>query len=296
MLNVGADIAGNLMGAQAQKSANKTNMQINHMNNEFNERMMEKQMRYNSAAEQVKRYKDAGLNPALMMQGQAAGQASAATAATSPAMQAYRPDFSSLGSAIETGLQRYRENEILDEQIKGIRIENQYKRQRILKELANMDEQRLSSRAKRRLDEITSENLGNMQTEEYLLKRQQREDYKSQIQKRTAEMLLLDKEIANFDARWDQEKAESISRVLLNGAMTKRTKQEMRTEIFNTLKSEYEAQRQKLDNKTAARIADAIVDKAYYDMEQSMNAAYFGSRPQTMFQAVYEARDNIKRR
>lgn len=262
LVSTGSNLLGNWLGYRATKKTNKTNLKINQMNNEFNERMMEKQMRYNSASEQVQRYKDAGLNPALMMQGQQAGQATAVSAASGAPMQAYKPDFSSIGTAIETGLQRYRENQMLDEQIKGVRIENQFKRQRILKELANLDEQRLSSEAKRRIDQITSQNLHNMQTEEYMLTKERRMDLRSQIEKRNKELLLLDKEIANFDDRWNQEKAESVSRVLLNGAMTGRSKQEMRTEVYNTIKAKYEAARQKLDNKTAARMADAIVEKA----------------------------------
>lgn len=75
-------IAGGILGSSAQSSANKTNMQIAQMNNEFNERMMEKQIaynrenqqvqnqwsedmynKYNSPQAQVEQMKKAGLNP-----------------------------------------------------------------------------------------------------------------------------------------------------------------------------------------------------------------------------------------
>lgn len=281
LINAGVGILGNLLGNNSQQEANKANMQISQMNNQFNERMLEKQMRYNSAQQQVERFKDAGLNPALMMQGQSAGQASNTTASPTPPMQAYRPDFSSIGSSIEAAIQRNRENEMLAEQIKGVRIENQYKRQKIIQELANMKEQELSTKAKRRLDEITSTNLDNMQTEEYLLNRERRADLKSQVEKRTKEMLLLDKEIFNFDARWDAEKAHMVSQTLLNGAMTGRTKQEMRSEVYNTIKKQYESQYQKIDARTLARMADYIVNKAHTEQWHknpfSMIMEYFGS-------------------
>lgn len=75
-------IAGGIFGSSAQSDANKTNMQIAQMNNEFNERMMEKQIaynrenqqvqnqwsedmynKYNSPQAQVEQMKKAGLNP-----------------------------------------------------------------------------------------------------------------------------------------------------------------------------------------------------------------------------------------
>ena len=294
--NAGVDLIGNLLNRKSNKEANNTNLQIAQMGNEFNERMLDKQLRYNSAQEQVKRYKEAGLNPALMMQGQSAGQASTASAVPSSPVQPMQYDFSSIGSSLETALQRMKENEMLEEQVKGLRIENQYKRQKIIQDLANAKEQELSSQAKRRIDDITVKNLDNMQTEEYMLKREQRADLKSQIQKRAKEILLLDKEISNFDARWDAEKAEIVSRTLLNGAMTGRTRQEMRTEVYNTIRAQYESQRQKLDNKTAARMADALVDKAYYDMLDSKNKSYWSQYPSNLIQATYEARDNIRHR
>ena len=263
--NAGVNLIGNLLNRKSNKEANKTNLQIAQMGNEFNERMLEKQMRYNSAQEQVKRYKEAGLNPALMMQGQSAGQASTASATPSSPVQPMQYDFSSIGSSIESALQRMKENEMLEEQVKGLRIENQYKRQKIIQDLANAKEHELSSQAKRRIDDITVKNLDNMQTEEYMLKREQRADLKSQIEKRAKETLLIDKELANFDARWDAEKAEIVSRTMLNGAMTKRTKQEMRKAVYDTLISQYKAQHQQVEARTLARMADYIVNKAHTD-------------------------------
>lgn len=76
---------GNLVGGILSNRANK---QINQMNNEFNERMLNKQLafqrsmwkdtnEYNSAANQRKRLEQAGLNPYMMMSGGNAGTATA---------------------------------------------------------------------------------------------------------------------------------------------------------------------------------------------------------------------------
>ena len=75
-------IAGGLFGKSAQSDSNKTNLKIAQMNNEFNERMLEKQIaynrenqatqnqwsedmynKYNSPEAQVSQMKNAGLNP-----------------------------------------------------------------------------------------------------------------------------------------------------------------------------------------------------------------------------------------
>lgn len=76
---------GNLVGGILSNNANK---QINQMNNEFNERMLNKQLafqrsmwkdtnEYNSAANLRKRLEKAGLNPYTMMSGGNAGTATA---------------------------------------------------------------------------------------------------------------------------------------------------------------------------------------------------------------------------
>lgn len=82
-----SSLLSSIFGTKSQSDANKTNLKIAQMNNEWSERMMEKQNQYdidmwnrnneyNSASAQVERLKEAGLNPALFMGSGAAGQAS----------------------------------------------------------------------------------------------------------------------------------------------------------------------------------------------------------------------------
>ena len=88
----GASLLGGILGKNSQSSANKTNLLINRENQKWNEKMMDKQNawnlaqwnrenEYNSAAQQVARYRAAGLNPYLMMQNGSAGSASSVTSA-----------------------------------------------------------------------------------------------------------------------------------------------------------------------------------------------------------------------
>ena len=103
LLSAGSSLVGGLFGLIGQRKANQMNMKINQMNNEFNERMLDKQLayqtdmwnktnEYNSASSQRERLEDAGLNPYMMMSGGNAGTATAmnggsASAANPLAMQ-----------------------------------------------------------------------------------------------------------------------------------------------------------------------------------------------------------------
>lgn len=88
----GASLLGGILGKNSQSSANKTNLLINRENQKWNEKMMDKQNawnlaqwnrenEYNSASQQVARYRAAGLNPYLMMQNGSAGSASSVSSA-----------------------------------------------------------------------------------------------------------------------------------------------------------------------------------------------------------------------
>jgi hypothetical protein len=114
LVGAGASLLGNIFGSKSQSDTNKTNLQIAQMNNEYNERMFNKQLdynqdmfnqqidydqkkmqqqnsfnymmqnnamasqqNYNSAKAQRARLEVAGLNPYLMMSGGNAGTVSA---------------------------------------------------------------------------------------------------------------------------------------------------------------------------------------------------------------------------
>lgn len=113
-------VASAIGGAVSTNKANKTNMAINQMNNEFNAAEAEKARQfqsdmwnrtneYNSASAQRSRLEEAGLNPYLMMNGASAGTAQSAgstsPASAAPPLSMQRQDFSSLSDALSTALQ-----------------------------------------------------------------------------------------------------------------------------------------------------------------------------------------------
>lgn len=113
IIAAGASLAGNAIGASSQGKANDANVEINRQNNQFNadQAAMQRQWqtdmwnrnnRYNSPNEMISR----GLNPFIgsnvgagVSKSPASGGV-AASAAPSPSVQAFRPDFSDVGSAL----------------------------------------------------------------------------------------------------------------------------------------------------------------------------------------------------
>lgn len=113
LIAAGASLAGNAIGSASQNKVNATNLQISRENNAFNaaeaekqrnwqESMWDKNNEYNSPSAMVSR----GLNPYIgssvgagVSKSPASGGA-AASAAPSPSLQAFRPDFSDVGSAL----------------------------------------------------------------------------------------------------------------------------------------------------------------------------------------------------
>lgn len=113
IIAAGASLAGNAIGASSQNKVNQTNIDINRENNAFNaeqaqiqrnwqEKMWGMNNSYNSPSAMISR----GLNPFVQGSAAMAGSKSpasggaAASAAGMPSLQAFRPDFSDVGTAL----------------------------------------------------------------------------------------------------------------------------------------------------------------------------------------------------
>lgn len=113
IIAAGASLAGNVLGAASQSNTNEASKEIAEMNNKFNaeqaqlqrdwqEQMWNKNNEYNSPQAMISR----GLNPFIgsstgagVSKSPASGGA-AAQAAGMPSLQAFRPDFSDVGTAL----------------------------------------------------------------------------------------------------------------------------------------------------------------------------------------------------
>lgn len=113
IIAAGASLAGNIIGSSSQSDVNQTNIDINRENNAFNaeqaqiqrdwqEKMWNMNNSYNSPNAMISR----GLNPFIgssvgagISRSPASG-GSVAQAAGMPSLQAFRPDFSDVGTAL----------------------------------------------------------------------------------------------------------------------------------------------------------------------------------------------------
>lgn len=113
IIAAGASLAGNVIGASSQNKTNQTSIDINRENNAFNaeqaqiqrswqEKMWGMNNSYNSPNAMISR----GLNPFVQGSAAMAGSrspasgGSAASASSAPSLQAFRPDFSDVGTAL----------------------------------------------------------------------------------------------------------------------------------------------------------------------------------------------------
>jgi hypothetical protein len=113
IIAAGASLAGNAIGASSQNKTNQTSIDINRENNAFNaqqaqiqrdwqEKMWGMNNSYNSPNAMISR----GLNPFVQGSAAMAGSKSpasggaAASATAPPSIQAFRPDFSDVGTAL----------------------------------------------------------------------------------------------------------------------------------------------------------------------------------------------------
>lgn len=116
-------------GKKSTDSANKANLKINQMNNDFNAReaqkardfqldMWNRENEYNKASSQRKRLEEAGYNPYMSdaQAGTAAGMSgtSAATAAGASPQVPYTPDFQSVGVNLASALKMMSEKKQTD--------------------------------------------------------------------------------------------------------------------------------------------------------------------------------------
>ena len=113
IIAAGASLAGNAIGSASQNKTNQTSIDINRENNAFNaqqaqiqrdwqEKMWGMNNAYNSPNAMISR----GLNPFVQGSAAMAGSRSpasggaSASASPAPSLQAFRPDFSDVGSAL----------------------------------------------------------------------------------------------------------------------------------------------------------------------------------------------------
>lgn len=183
----GASLIGNVMGSSNTRDTNRTNMQIAQMNNQWSEKMMEKQNLYNidqwnrekqfsleqreydSAPQQAQRFRDAGLNPSLVMGGGNAGSAASTPSGNSvglpspsqATMQPFIPNFDGIGSAINNAM-------MLDAQRKQMSAETEWYKTQSTVAAAESAERVKDWKLRNEMSELTKDLTISIKNEQYL--------------------------------------------------------------------------------------------------------------------------------
>lgn len=170
-VTAGGGLLSSILGLRSQKSANNTNLKIAQMNNEWSERMMEKQHgydvemwnknnEYNDPSKQVERLKAAGINPALALGNIGTGQASGGNSVGLPSPSraevkplSYEGFANSINNAVQTALQIQKQSAELD----ALRENIEFERQKTRVMVAEGYERARSERFKNELNDITKD-------------------------------------------------------------------------------------------------------------------------------------------
>lgn len=285
LIQGGANLIGNLLGFGSQSSANKTNMKIAQMNNEFNERMLQKQMdyntemwnkenQYNSASAQVQRLRAAGLNPALMMGNGNAGTATSANGVNPPTAsgstaQAYHPDFSGVGQAVQSYLTATMQQQSLDNdtrvkkaQADQLNIENKYLAATKVAELGRIIADTHDKRTRAMLQDIDSSLRSQMNEADLTQKVMQNKYLAQQTKQAVIQNLISQKELASYDERTRLQFANMSADTFAKFAAGKLSKEQAKHEVWSTLKTITERNGLRINNDVLRRSADALVNKA----------------------------------
>lgn len=159
LIGAAAAIGGGIMASKSNSSSNKSNAQINLMNNEFNAAeaekarqfqldMWDRENRYNTASAQRRRFSEAGLNPYLMMDGSSAGIAGS-TGSTSQS-QATQPiqqnpmDYSSFANILARAAEMSYQSRQSDAMAENLQGQKDLARAQALQAFSNIDYGKMS--------------------------------------------------------------------------------------------------------------------------------------------------------
>lgn len=311
---IGSSLIGGIASIGSQNSANKTNIKLAQMSNDFQREMYDKQVadewkqiEYNTPYNQVSRLRQAGLNPNLMMNGGSAGNASGSvTTGGNPSTAHVDPTIGPSASQLLSQMSEQLFNFLLQKkqvdklgaEATGLQIENQYKVQDIMARINNMKADTFSKDAKRQLDEMNTKYLrGNydnfikQQQANIAFTEQQTALLHSQQILTDFQANLSEKELKVFDDRLQADlslKAAQAYQAYANGNMSYA---QAKLAIQNAVESATRTAGIRIDNNIKERSADALVRSAFnqntiafqkaqnmvnYGVEQAGNTYNFG--------------------
>lgn len=296
---LGSVISG-AIGAKSTSDANKANLKINQMNNDFNAReaqkardfqldMWNRENEYNSASSQRKRLEQAGYNPYMSdaQAGTAAGMSgtSAATAAGVASQIPYTPDFQSVGVNLASALKMMSEKKQTD--IENLNMSDLLRSQ-IWQNLGATDWRNASPEARaynlsqgRRAAELgmasLEENLSNQRWSNNLLVANIANSLLDAESKTILNKYLDQQQQAELNI-----KAANYEYLIMSGQMKR---QEVNNLIAEEILTYAKARGQKISNRIAEETADKLIEAT--NNTNMYFGGYYGSRGNYSFQDAF---------
>ena len=313
-----SSIFGGILGKNSQSSANRTNLQINRENQAWNEKMMDKQNawnlaqwnrenEYNSAAQQVARYRAAGLNPYLMMQNGSAGSASSVTSAApgnAGMSNSVSPfDFSAAAAGVGNAVAQYYNNQLMSANVRkavaeavGQEKQNSWLDTKLQAEIEALKQNTSSSKTRQELDKFSLFHAKTMLPGELAQQDLQNSSLAENIVNQHANTLYTEMQssLAAANLAWlPKVKEAEIAQYAANTFAAIQagylSKKQGELAVQNKLESAARTEGIKINNQTLKGQAKYVVAKMSWDASKSKWDALYSkhnSGPDTYFQLL----------
>ncbi len=262
----------------ASVASNKSNSAIAQNSNDFNEKMLDKQMayntkmynqqlgdqwnfyndakqnawdvaEYNSAPEQRKRLEAAGLNPYLMMSGGSAGSAESVGAATSPSAQGVTPptsapytaDYSGIAQALGDVVDRIQsapERNKTRAETDNLRIEGKYKAAEAIAKIANIKADTHTKKGRLALDKLIASIDKDLKTSTMEVNKESISKMRAERKLTNVQTLMADKQLSFMDATQKMDLAQKAADIQLRYAQGALTRKQVDHEIKKIAETE----------------------------------------------------------
>lgn len=320
----GASLLGGILGKNSQSSANKTNLLINRENQKWNEKMMDKQNawnlaqwnrenEYNSASQQVARYRAAGLNPYLMMQNGSAGSASSVTSAApgnAGMSNTVSPfDYSSAAAGVSNAVAQHYSNQLMVANVRkaiaeaiGQEKQNTWIDAELQAKIENLKQNTSSTKTRQELDKFSLFRAKNMLVGELAQQDLQNQSLAENIVNQRANTLYTEMQssLAAANLAWlPKVKEAEIAQYAANTFAAIQagylSQKQGELAVQNKLESAARTEGIKINNQTLKGQAKYVVAKMSWDASKSKWDAIHSkanSGPDSPWQLVYGANGN----
>lgn len=269
---------------------NLGNRRIQQMNNEFAERMMEKQMAYNDKVTDPsyirKRLQAAGYNPNLAVGSGSLGQVQGVS---QPQPSQRTIDASGFVQGLGMAIDNYRQmkainadNAVKDAQAHNLRIEGKYIASKALADLAKVRADTKSVNVRTAIDEIIRSFTPDMQGAELNYKVQQTNQLKSTIKLQQLEYFAQSERLKFLPQQIKLELANASADLALRLAQGELTRKQVKHEIKRIALTSAQAS----SASSQAKVDSATIGNRIEILEQEMWRAIYNSGSDNIIQGV----------